>query len=214
MALPTVAFAVLVVLPAAALPTCGPGERSAYGDASLQEIYEQGVTFQGFLDQATRRKKLWTEHYGQGSVPSDILERADALEGTWRILAIAEAWCSDSVNTIPFLALLADAMPAIELRIVDSEVGEAIMASHRTPDGRPATPTVLVLDRAYEEVGCWVERPSSLQAWALENRERLGDDFMPQKMAWYEEDAGRSTLDEVLAVIEAAAAGQSICAKG
>jgi hypothetical protein len=208
------ALAGLVMLPAAVLPACGPGERGEYADASLQEIYEQGVTFQDFLDQATRRKNLWTEHYGESSVPADILERARAVDGSWRILAIAEDWCSDSVNTIPFLALLADAVPAIELRVVDSEVGEAIMEAHLTPDGRPATPTVLVLDDAYEEVGCWVERPSSLQAWALENREGLGDDFMPQKMAWYKDDAGRSTLDEVLAVIEAAAAGQSICTKG
>jgi hypothetical protein len=214
MALPTLALAVLAVLPAAVLPGCGPDERSADADESLQEIYEQGVTFQDFLEQATRRKNLWTEHYVQGAVPEDILERARAVDGTWRILAIAEDWCSDSVNTIPFLALLADAAPALELRVVDSEVGEAIMELHLTPDGRPATPTVLVLDRTYEEVGCWVERPSSLQAWALENRERLGDDFMPQKMAWYKEDAGRSTMEEVLAVIEAAAAGQSVCVKG
>ena len=191
-----------------------PGWDLAATDETLEEIYRQGIPFSEFMENATRRKTLWDRNYGDGEVPEDILSRARALSGTWRILAIAEDWCSDSVNTVPFLALLAEATATVELRVVNSEVGQAIMEAHLTPDGRPATPTVLILDEEYDEAGCWVERPSELQAWAMENREALGDEFGPQKMAWYREDAGRSTLDEVVAVLEGAAAGRPICEKG
>ena len=75
-------------------------------------------------------------------------------------------------------------------------------------------PTVLVLDGDYQEMGCWVERPSVLQAWAIENKEDLGDAFGPKKMAWYRKDWGRSTLDEVVVVLEAAAAGHPSCETG
>ena len=69
-----------------------------------------------------------------------------------------------------------------------------------------------VLNEAYEEVGCWVERPSNLQAWALENRPNLEDrEFLDQKMAWYREDGGEQTVSEVLALIEAAVSGSPIC---
>ncbi len=182
--------------------------------ASFEDTYNSGVTFQEFLDNASRRKGMWEQHYEDGTLTSEARTRAEALTGAWRILAIAEDWCSDSVNTVPYLAVLADAAPAIELRVINSETGSDIMAAHLTPDGRPSTPTIIVLDDAYEEVGCWVERPYELQAWALENKEALGDEFLPQKMAWYRDDAGRSTIDEVLGVIEAAAAGGMICEKG
>ncbi len=200
---------------AALLPACAPaGAEAPPAGASLEEIYRNGVTFPEFLESATRRKDLWSRNYSNGAVDSRALARARGLTRPWRLLVVAEDWCSDSVNTIPFVALLAEQAEAIELRVVSSQVGKALMESHPTPDGRPATPTLLVLDEGFEEVGCWVERPSPLQAWALEHRESLGEDFLPQKMEWYREDAGRSTVDEVLAVIEAAERGDSICATG
>jgi len=196
----------------AAFGGCSEGPGTAAD--SFQDVYESGVTFEAFMADASSRKKLWDSNYGEGVVPDDILTRAQALGATWRILAVAEDWCSDSVSTVPFLALLSEQAPNVELRIVDSEVGRSIMEAHLTPDGRPATPTVIVLDQAFEEVGCWVERPSVLQDWALENRVALGDEFGPQKMAWYREDAGRTTLEEVLAVLEAADRGERVCDTG
>jgi hypothetical protein len=179
---------------------------------TLEELYASGLPFPEFLVQADRRKAMWNDHYEGGEVAETLLSRARAIEGTWRILAVAEDWCSDSVNTIPYLARLTEQVDGIEMRIIDSEVGREIMESHRTPDGRPATPTVLILNEAYEEAGCWVERPSDLQTWALENRPKLEDrEFLTQKMAWYRENGGEHTVSEVLGLIEAAASGSPIC---
>ena len=207
----TAALVLALLTPA---PVCAGSSGPLVPADTFEDTYKAGVTFDQFLERATRRKEMWERHYQEGRVDSEARARAQALSGTWRILAIAEDWCSDSVNTLPYLALLAESAPGIELRVVNSEVGADIMEAHPTPDGRPSTPTVLVLNEAYEEVGCWVERPSELQRWAMENRESLGDEFVPQKMAWYREDAGRSTIDEVLTVIEAATRSETICAKG
>jgi hypothetical protein len=180
--------------------------------ATLEELYRSGVTFDEFLAQADRRKPMWRDHYGNGAVSDAMFDRARRIRGTWRILAIAEDWCSDSVNTIPYLALLTERSDAIEMRIIDSDVGREIMEAHLTPDGRAATPTVLILDENYEKAGCWVERPADLQAWALEHRPKLKDDeFLTRKMAWYREDGGEATVSEVLELLEAAASGDPIC---
>lgn len=179
---------------------------------SLRELYEAGVEFQEFLARADRRERLWRANYEAGEPSPGAVGRAARISGRWHLLVIAEDGCSDSAQTIPYLARLAERASGIELRIVDSRAGRELMKERRTPDGRAATPTVLVLDAAYEEAGCWIERPSALQDWALENRPRLSDrEFLERKMAWYDEDRGRSTLDEVLAVIEAAASGRRIC---
>jgi hypothetical protein len=52
-------------------------------------------------------------------------------------------------------------------------------------------------------VGAWVERPAELQDWFLANRDGLRRrELMSQKHAWYVEDHGRSTVNEILALIE------------
>jgi hypothetical protein len=98
------------------------------------------------------------------------------------------------------------------MRIVSSSVATAQMESHRTPDGRPATPTVLVLDESGNEVGCWIERPAKLQALAIELRTagRI-EEFQRDKQGWYDRDAGASTVREVVEVLAAAESGGVRC---
>ena len=100
----------------------------------------------------------------------------------------------------------------LDMRIINSTVGRAIMESHRTPDGRAATPTVILLTENFEEAGCFVERPRYLPDWWLSNEDKLSEkDRLDQKYAWYAEDKGQETLEEIVAMIEAAAAGDPVC---
>ncbi len=182
------------------------------GPGTLEELYRSGLSFDEFLARVDQRKAMWVNHYENGAVSGALIERARRIAGTWRILAVAEDWCSDSANTIPYLALLTEQVDGVDMRLIDDDAGREIMEAHRTPDGRPAIPTLLILDEDYEEVGCWIERPADLQAWALEDRSQLEDDeFQNQKMAWYREDGGKSAVSEVLDVIEAAASGTTVC---
>ena len=101
------------------------------------------------------------------------------------------------------------------MRVVNSTVGKSVMEAHRTPDGRAATPTVLLLNENFEEVGCFVERPSALQAWFLENKPKLEeDDLYDQKYAWYDEDRGAQTVGEIVGLMESASRGAPVCKSG
>jgi len=109
------------------------------------------------------------------------------------------------VNTIPYLAHLVNAVEGFEMRIVLPEPGKHIMEAHLTPDGRPSTPTVLVLNEKYEEVDAFIERPEALQTWALGEGKKLDSAaFLEAKFAWYDDDLGRQTMQAVLDIIEAA----------
>lgn len=179
--------------------------------ANREALYKQGIPFREFLAAADERRQLWLDNYAHGVVPDALLQRARAVGGSWRILAVAVDGCSDSVNTIPYLARLAEQVDGLEMRIVDSTVGRAVMNAHRTPDGRAATPTVVLLDEAYEEAGCFVERPVDLQTWFLAS-ESLGQrERQRQKMAWYADDAGTTTLQQFVTLLEAAADGKRGC---
>lgn len=173
---------------------------------TLQAIWLQGVPFGEFLAATKARHDQWVTNYA-ASAPLDatLVARAAAVAGRWRLLVVAVDSCSDSVSTVPWIAKLADQLPNIELRVVLPEVGRAVMEAHRTPDGRAATPTVVLLDETGALRGCFIERPPALRA----HLDSLSG--MERKMAWYAADAGRQTVTEMVTMLEAAAAGGMQC---
>ncbi len=134
-------------------------------DSSYQALFNSGLSMAQFLEKAENRAKQWHDNYQTAIVPDALLARARASGGPWKLLVVAVDGCSDSVNTIPYLAKLVELVGGIELRIVNSTAGRWVMDSHRTADGRSATPTVVLLDAEFEEIGCFIDRPQELKAF-------------------------------------------------
>lgn len=188
-------------------------EAAVPADSALLALYASGSDFATFLAAAEARKAAWEKNWTEGRVPQASVAVAQSLPGKWRLLVVAVDGCSDSVNTIPYIARLVAQVPSLEMRIVLPDPGRPVMEAHRTPDGRPATPTVVLLDETGQNVGCWIERPAELQRQAIAARDAgTLDAFQRGKQAWYDADAGASTVREVVAMIEAAAAGTPRCA--
>jgi hypothetical protein len=177
-------------------------------DSTNRRLFDGGQRFAEFLAAAQQRKAQWEQNAARAAFPDALVARARAAGGPWKLLVIAVDGCSDSVNTIPYLARLMEQVPGVELRIIGSAAGRAIMEAHRTPDGRGATPTVLLLDADYVERGAWIERPSALQGWILAQKGVLDDaEVFTRKMRWYDEDQGRQTVEEIVALMERASRG-------
>ncbi|MGE0553766.1 MAG: thioredoxin family protein [Gemmatimonadales bacterium] len=212
----------MLSLAVAALIACSPGNdpglrplplAAPVASDSLEDLYRSGRTWEDFYAAVNARRVLWTDNYEGPGLPDSLLTRARAVGGTWRFLVVAIDSCSDSANTIPFLAKLVDAVPGLELRIVDPTAGRWVMEAHRTADGRAATPTVILLDESFGERGCFVERPVALRKMLAEAQGGDQDRF-ESKMAWYREDAGRSTVADLIGLLESAAAGPTHCDPG
>jgi len=197
----------------AALAPCAAPATPISPDDELRALYVQGQSWTQFHAEADSRSELWDGNWEKsGELDASLLERARSVGGTWYLLAVAVDACSDSVNTIPYMARLASMVDGLEIRIVDSDVGRKVMEDHPTPDGRASTPTVVLLDEAFDEAGCFIERPPVLRDWILENPMELGRQALFEaKMEWYDDDAGRQTLEEVVRMLEAASAGRSVC---
>jgi len=185
-----------------------PGDPEEY-----RELWEDGQSWEAFLADAENRRDLWLENWAESEgLDPALVARATAAGGTWYILAVAVDACSDSVSTIPFLARLAERVEGLELRIVDSDAGAWIMDENPTPDGRPATPTVVLLTPEFEQRGCFIERPTPLQTRVIENPDGLDQRGLYEfKMEWYADDAGATTAAEFVEILEAAAAGGVRC---
>ena len=180
-----------------ALLNQAPGDRPVTGD----RLFESGKNWQQFIAAVSAQRELWLKTEAAVTTAPDLIDRAKKAGRGLQLLVVAEDWCPDSAFTIPYVARLAESAD-IPLRILDRAAGASMMQAHPTADGRSATPTV-VLWRNGRDVGAWVERPAALQEMFFsmstnpENARRFA-----QRQAWYESDAGRTVLKELLALIE------------
>lgn len=118
-----------------------------------------------------------------------------------QLLAIVEDWCGDASNTVPILAKLGDKADCLGMRLLKRDEHPDVMDRYLT-HGTRSIPIVIVLDQDFEEIGTWGPRPSELQAWVMENKNRMPKGELYRRVRrWYAQDKGVTTLHEVLGVI-------------
>ena len=183
---------------------------------NLREHYARATTFAQFLDGAQAHAQLWRDISARAAVPAAMVERAREVGAPRRLLVLLEDWCGDAINTVPYLAALAEAVPGLELRVLRRDEHPALMDAHLSPTGGRAIPVVIVLDADYEELGWWGSRPAELQQWATSPEARAMDakDRYRVVRTWYARDRGRTTMREVLDLLGAPAEAGAPAAVG
>ena len=171
-------------------------------------LWDKATPFDQFLQSVRARDAQWKSRFANAAVTADVLNDIRALTGKRRILVVAIDKCSDSAWAVPYVAKLAAAVPErLELRVIGPREGSRIQSANLTPDGRIATPTIVVLDELNALIGAWVERPVELQAWVIKNRATVTSEVLHDQMdAWYAKDAGKATIREIVAVLKKNAA--------
>lgn len=198
--------------PSARVPAHASVVVARAADTLHQRLFDSGQTFADFVAGARNRKEQWERHFSTAVVPDELVTRVTQAGGPWKLLVITLDGCSDSVNSVPYIAALLAKTPNVELRLVTRDAGLAVMEAHRTPDGRAATPTLVLLDSTWAERGCWIERPQALRTFMDEEKARNGErGLFDAKMKWYEEEKGSKSIVEIVEMIEAAARQEVVC---
>ncbi|HYW52054.1 MAG TPA: thioredoxin family protein [Gemmatimonadaceae bacterium] len=181
-------------------------------DSTLLVTFGKGVTFAQFLESATARREGWLRITREATIAPDVLARARAVGGSWRLMVIARDACGDSMNSVPYAARLADSLPNLTLRIVSPNDGEIVSRAHRTMDGRTATPTFILMNESGTEAGCLVELPAPLRQWTDSARATAGTDSLhAYRSTFYAKDRGASISRELVELLESAKAGTPRC---
>jgi hypothetical protein len=171
----------------------------------LRDRYLAAQDFPAMLGSAQKNAELWAAVWRRAEVGAEYLQRLAALEGAWHLLVLSEDWCGDAVNTVPVIAKLAELSTNTDLRVLARDENLDLMDAHLTGSAR-SIPVVIALDADFRERGWWSPRPTELQEWvmgagqSLEKAERYRE-----IRRWYARDRGRTTLEEVLGMLERAA---------
>ena len=175
---------------------------------TLEARWATAQTFREFVDAAEKNRQQWIDTARLAKVRDAMVERASRIPGRWHLLVILEDWCGDAVNTVPFVEKLAELAPNLELRVIGRDANPDLIDAHLSgPDGTSrAIPVVMVLDERFAEVGWWGSRPSPLQQWVeREGSAMTKDERYRHVRTWYARDRGRTTLNEIVSLIERAA---------
>jgi hypothetical protein len=167
--------------------------------------WDAAPTFEQWLPTAQKNRELWEAVFRHAQVSDEFVARAVQLGRTWHLAVLSEDWCGDAVNTVPVVQRLVERVPGLDLRIFGRDANPDIMDVHLTGKSR-SIPVVMLLDEHFQELGWWGPRPAELQAWVLGPGQALpsGDRYRETRR-WYARDHGRSTLDEVVSMMERAA---------
>jgi hypothetical protein len=167
----------------------------------FRAIWQDATPYDCFVAEAQDLKRLWEGIYRRFRVPPWAQERARQMGGV-RLLCITEDWCWDAANVVPPIAKLCDETGTMELRVVKRDEHPDIMDQYLT-NGTRSIPIVVALDSEFQELGQWGPRPRELQTWVLDHKDDLPKkEFYATMRRWHVEDAGMSTLREVMEIVE------------
>ena len=163
-----------------------------------------GETFTELLGREKKNGILWDALYKRAKVPDAVVARAGTLRYAWHLFVLCEDWCGDSINTLPSIDRLTEAVPLLDMRIIGRDANPDIMDRHLTDISR-SIPVIMVLDSNYVERGWWGPRPGPLQRWVIEHGLALPrDERYREVRTWYARDHGETALNELLDLIESA----------
>lgn len=176
-------------------------------------LFKSGVTYERFALRSARRAELAEVGRAIRVLP-EMQRRLSALDYRPRLLVVGDDDCEDTMYTLPAAAAVVR-LSGGQVRVVSRNAGRTILEAVRASDGRQATPTMVLLDDASRPLGCWIERPRELAAIpGLSQRAsstEAGLTLFDMKRNWYRADSGRSTIEELVQLFEAAGAGRSSC---
>jgi hypothetical protein len=163
--------------------------------------YRAGLTFADFLESAEANAELWKDIYRRATVSDEAVRRARRFIGKVCLLVVSADWCGDAVNTVPYIARLADDA-GLDLRIIDRDAHPHVIDAHLTRGAR-SIPVAILLDRSHREMNWWGPRPTVLQQWFQEQGKQLpGGERYRELRRWYATDRGHSTVDEIVRMLE------------
>lgn len=166
----------------------------------LARSWAGGETFDRFLARVASQRELWEGVYRTVQVPEWAIAAFGGV-APLRFLVLNADWCLDSANTVPVMARLAEAVPGVELRLLERDDHLALMDRYLT-NGSRSIPLAILMDAECRELGRWGPRPAEMQSWVLSHRDTMpAAERYREQRRWYARDRGETTLREILAAL-------------
>jgi len=127
------------------------------------QYYNNGMSWEEFVSGAKKNAERMRAFYDAFDFDEDTLAFFNGRTPL-QVLAIAEDWCPDVVQSVAVIARIADEVPGMELSIVTREDNPELMDAYLT-GGKRRIPVIAFFDMTFRELACWAGRCRSADAW-------------------------------------------------
>jgi Thioredoxin len=156
-----------------------------------RERFEQGMTFQQYLDQMGTNKETFTKFLSEIVIRPEDKEALAKLGKKLKVMVITEDWCGDALYNVPVLAKLVEGNPNIELRVFLRDKNADLMDQYLNQGMFRSIPVFAFFDENMNEVARLLERPAKiteqLEKKMLEVRRSMRAENLEQ---WRQDVAG------------------------
>lgn len=136
----------------------------------------------------------------------EMREALNNMTEQWEWVVLTEAWCGDAAQNVPVLAAIANATPAITLRILLRDEHLDVMDAYLTNGGRSIPKLICLKAGTLEELGTWGPRPEPAQAimreFKLQPNGRTYADATREVQTWYARDKAHTAQRELAALFQ------------
>ena len=127
-----------------------------------RERFEQGMTFQQYLDQMGTNKETFTKFLSEIVIRPEDKEALAKLGKKLKVMVITEDWCGDALYNVPVLAKLVEGNPNIETRVFLRDKNPDLMDQYLNQGMYRSIPVFAFFDENMNEVARLLERPAKI----------------------------------------------------
>src|SRR5678815_4250410 len=142
-----------------------------------RERFEQGMTFQQYLDQMGTNKETFAKFLAEIKIRPEDKDALAKLGKKLKLMVITEDWCGDALYNVPVLAKMVEGNPNIEMRIFLRDKNKELMDQYLNQGMYRSIPVFAFFDENMKEVARFIERPPAqteeIEKKMLETRRAL-----------------------------------------
>jgi selT/selW/selH-like putative selenoprotein len=127
-----------------------------------RERFAQGLTYEAYKAQMTRNRERFETNERSVELSSDDLGFFAQLPTPLHVLVLAEDWCGDVIANLPVLGRLAAESGKLDIRVFLRDQNLDIMDQYLNKGQYRSIPVFVLFDAAFNEIGCWIERPARI----------------------------------------------------
>lgn len=134
-----------------------------------------------------------------GGLLPEAKAKIEAIDQPQKWILITEPWCGDAAHIVPFIKMLADLNPLIELEL-ELRDQEPFRINDYLTNGGKAIPKLIIQDASAKDLAVWGPRPKEAQELYASLKASEAD-FETVKITlqnWYNEHKGVEIQEELM----------------
>lgn len=146
------------------------------------------------------RMNRWLKH---GTILPEVKSLIESISAPQNWIVITEPWCGDAAHSVPFLHMLSELNPLINVSY-ELRDSEPFHINNYLTNGSKSIPKLIIRDEDGNDLITWGPRPAELQEvhhqLKAENTSFEASKTILQK--WYNDDNGVSVQQEIAALLK------------